>query len=273
MRILLTGANGQLGHELLETLATEEVHGTDEHDLDIRNRDAVFQAVEGLRPAWIINAAAFNDVDGAETAAERAFAINGAGPGNLADAAARAGSRLVHLSTDYVFDGTKGTPYTEDDHPNPQSVYARSKYEGELRVLNSGAQACVLRTAWLYGRHGKNFVNAILAAAGRGGPLRVVTDQVGSPTSAADLARAIGQVLRTSAEGLFHTVNAGQCSRFEFAQAIVRGAVEVLPITTPEARRTAPRPANSALVSVRWQAAGFEALRHWQAALSEFLAG
>ncbi len=272
MRILITGAGGQLGHDLRDVLAGEEVHAADHRTLDVADRDAVFEAVERIRPAVVINAAAFNDVDGAEAAADAAFAVNGAGPGHLAAAAARSGARLMHISTDYVFDGTKGTPYTERDRPNPQSVYARSKYEGELRVLNSGVSACVLRTAWLYGRHGRNFVKTILDAAQRGAPLKVVSDQVGSPTAAADLAHAIGALIHTAADGVFHTVNAGACSRFEFAQAIVRNRVPVLPISSQEAARPARRPTNSSLISIRWEPAGLPALRPWQAALDHFLA-
>src|SRR5437879_8790775 len=222
MRILITGAGGQLGRELQDLLSGEEIHAAGHADLDVANRDAVFKAVERARPAWIINAAAFNDVDGAETAAERAFAVNGLGPAHLADAAARTGARLLHISTDYVFDGTKGTPYTEEDNPNPQSVYARSKYEGERRVLDSEANACVLRTSWLYGEHGRNFVKTILQAAERGGPLRVVSDQTGSPTSTHDLADAIAALIRASARGLFHVVNRGACSRNELSRAIVQ---------------------------------------------------
>jgi dTDP-4-dehydrorhamnose reductase len=224
-----------------------------------------------VRPEWIINAAAFNDVDGAETRTEAAFAVNGAGPGHLAEVTKAVGASIVHISTDYVFDGTKGSPYTEEDAPNPLSVYARSKYEGERRVLDSGASACVLRTAWLYGRHGKNFVKAILEAAARGGPLKVVADQVGSPTATADLARAIAQLLHTPARGLFHVANTGACSRFEFAQAIVQGSVEVLPITTAEAARPAPRPVNSSLASLNWQEAGMSPLPSWRDALNRFL--
>ncbi len=271
MRILLTGAGGQLGHDLQDALRAYELHSYDHASLDIADRDAVLREVERVRPQWVINAAAYNDVDGAETAVETAFAVNGAGPGNLAETAARVGARMVHISTDYVFDGRKGTPYTEDDAPNPLSVYARSKYEGEQRVLELGASACVLRTAWLYGRHGKNFVKTILAAAEKGRPLKVVADQVGSPTATADLAQAISQLIQTPARGLFHAVNAGACSRFEFAQAIVRGAVEVLPITTAEAARPAPRPANSSLTSIRWQQSGLSPLRSWRSALGAFL--
>src|SRR5207302_6269008 len=193
--------------------------------------------VGAFRPEWVINVAAFNDVDGAELVEAQAFAVNAAGPGNLADSAADVGAGLVHISSDFVFDGTKGSAYTEEDQPNPLSAYARSKYEGDLRVLNSKAAVCVLRTAWLYGLHGKNFVRAILDRAKQGGPLDVVADQVGSPTYTRDLADAISRIIQTPSRGLFHVTNAGACSRFELAKAIVRGAVEVRPITTAESGR------------------------------------
>jgi len=271
MRILLTGAGGQLGRDLQKSLNGHDLRAFDHTALDVADRPAVVRTVQQVRPQWIINAAAFNDVDGAETMTKAAFAINGAGPGHLAQAAAVVGASLVHISTDYVFDGTKGTPYIEGDAPNPLSVYARSKYEGERRVLESGVSACVLRTAWLYGVHGKSFVKAILAAAARGGPLKVVADQVGSPTATADLARAIAELIQTPARGLFHAANAGACSRFDLARAIVQGSVEVLPITTEEAARPARRPANSSLTSVRWQQAGLTPLRSWRSALDAFL--
>jgi dTDP-4-dehydrorhamnose reductase len=271
VRILVTGAGGQLGRELMHVLAAHELHGRDHRALDISDRQAVFTTVEQVRPSWLINAAAYNDVDGAEGASELAFAVNAAGPGYLAEAAARSGADMVHISTDYVFDGRKGTPYTELDRPDPLSVYGRSKYEGELQVQSAHPSACVLRTAWLYGEYGKNFVKAILAAAERGGPLNVVADQVGSPTWTRHLAQAIGELIRTPARGLFHVANGGSCSRFEFARAIVQGRVEVLPISAADAARPAPRPANSALISARWQAAGFGPLPDWERALSEYL--
>lgn len=271
MRILLTGAGGQLGHDLQDTLTDHDLRAYDHVALDVSDRAAVLRSVEHVRPDWVINAAAYNDVDGAETALETAFAVNAAGPGYLAEAAGGVGASIVHISTDYVFDGTKGAPYTEDDAPNPLSVYAKSKYEGERRVMKSGASACVLRTAWLYGRHGRNFVKTILAAAAKGGPLKVVADQVGSPTATADLAEAIAQLIQTSARGLFHVANAGSCSRFEFAEAIVQSRVQVVPITTADAPRPARRPANSALASVRWQPAGQTPLRPWHEALHDFL--
>ena len=271
MRVLLTGAHGQLGTDLARLLTDDEVHSTDLAHLDISDRVAVATLVRELRPEWIINVAAFNDVDGAESAQAQAFAVNAHGPGNLADAAAAVGAGIVHISSDFVFDGTKGSPYTEDDQPNPLSVYGRSKYDGDLRVLNSKASAIVLRTAWLYGMHGKNFVKAILERAKDGRPLDVVSDQVGSPTYTRDLADAITRVIRTPARGLFHVTNAGACSRFEFAKAIVRGRVEVRPIPTAESGRRARRPGNAPLASVRWEKAGFPPLRPWQAALEDFL--
>lgn len=271
MRILVTGAGGQLGRELLEVLAGHELHGRDHGSLDITDRQAVFEAVKQLRPSWVINAAAYNDVDGAEGATELAFAVNASGPGYLAEAAARAGAEIVHISTDYVFDGRKGTPYTELDRAGPLSVYGRSKYEGELQVQSAHPSACVLRTAWLYGEFGNNFVKAILRGAETGGPLKVVADQVGSPTWTRHLAQAIGQLIQTPARGLFHVANGGSCSRFDFARAIVQGRVEVLPISAADAARPASRPANSALVSARWQAAGLRPLPDWEHALANYL--
>jgi dTDP-4-dehydrorhamnose reductase len=271
VRILITGAQGQLGRDLVDALAGEELHPFDHHGLDVANAAAVEETVGRIKPEWILNAAAFNDVDAAEQNQGAAFAVNADGPQHLAAAATHVGARLIHISTDYVFDGGKGSPYDENDRPNPLSVYARSKREGEQRVLMSGGPACVLRTAWLFGRQGKNFVKAIRAAAERGAPLKVVADQVGSPTSTADLAAAIAELMRTPAAGLYHVVNAGSCSRFQFAQAIVGDQVEILPITTAEAARPAPRPRNSALVSVRWTSTGLPPLRSWQAALDAYL--
>jgi len=271
VRILITGAGGQLGRELMEVLASHELHGRDHRALDIANREAVVQTVEQVRPSWVINAAAYNDVDGAEAATELAFAVNASGPGYLAEAAARVGAEMVHISSDYVFDGRKGSPYSELDRADPLSAYGRSKYEGELQVQSAHPSACVLRTAWLYGEYGNNFVKAILKAAERGGPLRVVADQVGSPTWTRHLAQAIGELIETSSRGLFHVANAGACSRYEFARAIVQGRVEVLPISADEAARPAPRPANSALVSVRWQAAGLRPLPDWERVLTDYL--
>jgi dTDP-4-dehydrorhamnose reductase len=271
MRVLITGAGGQLGRDLQAQLHAEELHVRDHKALDITDRTAVFDELQRLRPDWVINAAAFNDVDGAETVEQVAFAVNADGPGNLADAGLRTGARLVHVSTDYVFDGLKGTPYTEEDRPSPVSVYGRSKLAGEKRVIASGVEALVIRTAWLYGLHGKNFVYAMLAAAREPRPVRVVADQVGSPTSTLDLAQAIVQLIATPLRGLIHVVNGGSCSRYDFARAILDDRVPVIPIGTAESGRRAPRPAFSALRSVRWGETGLPPLRPWREALVEFL--
>lgn len=270
MRLLITGADGQLATDLRGVLQGE-VYPARRHDLDITDRDEVFRRLEQIRPAWVINAAAYNDVDGAETDAEHAFAVNGRGPGNLAEAAAVSGASIVHISTDYVFDGEKGSAYTEDDAPNPINAYGRSKREGEMRVLASGASACVIRTAWLYGRHGTNFVKTVLAASKAGKPLRMVTDQVGSPTWTVDLANAIVALMNSPARGLFHVTNAGACSRYEQAKAILGTTANLVPITSKESHRPTRRPTNSSLTSTRWSAAGFTPLPAWQDALARFL--
>ena len=272
MKILLTGAGGQLGRDVAAALAgVFEVHALDRARLDVSDRRQVSDTVSRLSPDWIVNCAAFTDVDRAERDQAAADAVNARAPGYLAEAAARAGAAILHVSTDYVFDGAKGAAYDENDSPNPLSVYGRTKLEGEERVLASGARACLLRTAWLYGRHGSNFVKAILEAARRGGPLRVVADQVGSPTLTTDLADAVHLLLRRPAFGLFHAANQGAASRYQQARAIVGDRVEVIPISSAESGRPAPRPANSTLTSVRWEAAGFPSLRPWQEALAQFV--
>lgn len=248
-----------------------EVHALDHGSLDITDRRAVDEAVEAIRPAWILNAAAYNEVDRAETDRERAFAVNAAGPGFLADAAARVGASIVHVSTDYVFDGKKQAPYVESDEAKPVSVYGESKLEGERRVLNSAASACVLRTAGLYGARGKNFVKTIRGAARDRRPLRVVNDQRVSPTWTANLATAIRDLLDTPVRGLFHVASRGSCTWYEFARAIVGPETEVVPISSGELGRPARRPANSALASTRWEEAGLLPLPGWRVALEEFL--
>lgn len=274
MRILVTGAGGQLGQDVVATLAVDfDVRAMDRARLDVTDRGRVMASVAALRPDWIVNCAAYNDVDGAESDPAPALAANADAPGHLAEAAAQQGAAIIHISTDYVFDGRKGVLYDEDDRPNPLGVYGRSKRAGEERVLASGAAAWVLRTAWLYGRHGHNFVRAILAAAERGGPLRVVADQVGSPTLTTDLADAIDRLIRRPGSGLVHVVNQGAVSRYDFARAIVGDRVEVIPITSAEAQRPAPRPANSSLTSVRLASVGLTPPRPWQEALAQFLAG
>ncbi len=277
MRIVVTGAKGQLGVELMRALAGDgEVLGVDLPELDI-TAAACPEQLAALRPDWIVHAAAATDVDRCEQEPDFAMTVNVRGTQQVAEACRRTGAGLLYLSTDYVFDGKKGTPYVEEDAPAPLGVYGRSKLEGERAVRRLAPRWAVVRTAWLYGRHGKNFVKAIQEKAKAGGPLRVVDDQVGSPTYAPDLAQAIAWLLARGLTGLFHVTNAGTCSWFEVAAAILRLTkqthVPLLRLSTAELGRPAPRPAYSVLENAAWQRAGFPRLRPWPEALAAMLAG
>ena len=249
MRILITGASGQLGSELCRVLAQDTVIPKDLPDFDLTRSDIVDQIVDA-RPDVIIHAGAYTDVDGAEREPDRATAVNVTGTELVATAAARTGARLFYVSTDYVFDGTQPVPYREEDRPHPLNHYGLTKWQGEQAVLSSGARALVIRTAWLYGRQGKNFVKSIMRAAQEQPVLNVVHDQRGCPTYAGDLAATVALLLHREVEGILHVTNRGHCSWHEFAQAIVQEmglSVPVLPITTAQAGRPAMRPPYSVL--------------------------
>ncbi len=230
-RVLVLGAEGMLGRDLMAVFgkqlgdgANEDLVGWDLAELDIRDCEAVYSALSELRPGIVVNAAAYTDVDGCETNIELATAVNGQAPGHVARVCHEIGAMLVHFGTDFVFDGESERPYHEDDAANPLSVYGRSKWEGERAIGNAGCRHLIVRTSWLFGPGGRNFVEAILLRAKSGEPLRVVTDQVGRPTLAADLAEAVVRLLDAGAQGTVHFANSGQCSWFEFAQEIVRQA-------------------------------------------------
>ncbi len=245
---------------------------------DITQPDALMRFFDEARPDVVVHAAAYTDVDGCERDPERAMRANAEGTKNVARAAAAFDARLIYISTDYVFDGRKGSPYDECDPPNPRSAYGRSKLAGE-QAVRENADHAILRTAWLYGQHGRNFVTAILERARKGEPLRVVDDQVGSPTWSRDLAGAIAALVPKSAAGIFHATGAGQCSWFEFAEAILDEAaslgqvarVPVVPISTVELARAAPRPAFSVLGNRRLRESGVAPLPHWRDSLRAFL--
>jgi dTDP-4-dehydrorhamnose reductase len=277
--VLVTGSRGMLGSELVRILRAAEVAtvALGREDLDICSEDSVRDAIARHGPAVIINAAAVTDVDGCESEPERAFAVNGEGPGRLAREAAAAGAFLVHVSTDYVFDGTQSVPYAEDHPTNPINVYGRSKELGEKLVEEAlPERSCIVRTQWLFGLHGKNFVESILHAGGTRPLLRVVSDQHGCPTAASDLAAAILLLLRVGARGLVHVTNHGETTWHGFAREIIRMSgmegVRVEPITTEELQRPAPRPRNSVLDVSRFVRLTGTALRPWQEALEEYLA-
>ena len=253
MRILLTGAAGQLGRALGPALRGHDRIALDRGSLDITDLGAVRAAVEAHRPDLLLNAAAYNDVDGAESQPETAFRVNAVGPRNLALATAERSAAILHVSTDYVFDGEAGRAYHEYDRPNPLSVYGASKLAGETSVRELNPRHFVVRTAWLYAKGGRNFPEAILAQYGRES-VRVVGDQVGSPTYAPHLADAIARLLATPAYGTYHLAGAGAVSWFDVAQALYKRLgipTTIDRVTTAEFPRAARRPRYSALTTLQ----------------------
>jgi dTDP-4-dehydrorhamnose reductase len=251
----------------------DAVTGLGSRDADIRDSSRVRQVVEETRPEWIVLSAAYTDVDGCESNGELAFAVNRNGAVNVAAAAKEVGARLLFLSSDYVFDGKKATPYETGDARNPQSVYGRTKAEAEIKLLALLPDCCIVRTSWLFGTGGKCFPDTILKLAASRPALDVVDDQRGSPTYAVDLARAIVSLCRKNANGIVHVTNAGDCSWFEFAQQIVQSAglaTAVRPVRSEQMARPAPRPAYSVLSPCRLQALGIQ-MPSWQDALRRYL--
>lgn len=231
-----------------------EVKGFTREELDITDERAVRRAFEAELPAVVINCAAYTDVDGAESDRERAFEINGDGAGFVAAAAAAVGAKVIQISTDYVFDGLKGEPYVESDETNPQSVYGASKLAGEQAVIAANPRHLIVRTSWLFGLGGKNFVETMLGLAKKQSELLVVHDQVGCPTYTRHLAEAIVELIDFERLGVMHITSTGECSWFEFAREIFRQSqldITVLSGTTEMLARPAPRPPFSALASER----------------------
>lgn len=278
-RVAILGARGMLGRELVRACerAPERlrVDALDLEEVDIAERAATLRVLEQLRPGVVINAAAYTNVDGCETERDLAMAVNANGPENLALACRNIGARLVHVSTDYVFDGAGREPYRPDGAVAPKSVYGQSKAEGEQRVRAIGPDHVIVRTSWLYAAHGNNFVRTMLRLAGERSELRVVNDQIGCPTYARDLAEALLRLGLGGWTGTFHLCNAGACSWFEFAREILRMAgapVPVLPMTTAELKRPAPRPAFSVLSTEELTRTTGIRPRPWREALAECMA-
>jgi dTDP-4-dehydrorhamnose reductase len=270
--ILVVGANGMLGRDLMALLG-ERGRGVDIAEIDITSLESVLNVVRNETPDVIINCAAFTDVDGCESNTEMAMAVNGEGPGYLAMACRDVGALLVQISTDYVFDGGKGTPYIEDDAPCPLSVYGESKLAGEMNAAFS-PEHLIVRTQWLYGLQGKNFVETMLRLGAEKDELTVVDDQIGSPTWTVDLARAIIALIDSGCRGVYHAANADFCSWNEFATAIFAEtglAVAVKPMTTTELNRPAMRPLYSTLDCSKLTAdTGFQP-QSWRSALQAYL--
>jgi dTDP-4-dehydrorhamnose reductase len=270
---MLVGRDGQVGRELARSLAPlGEVHALGRSQLDLADAGRISAVVRAASPVVIVNAAAYTAVDRAESEPELAFAVNATAPGVLAAEAARLGALLVHYSTDYVFDGSKPAAYVEDDPPHPLNVYGASKLAGERAIAAAGCRRLILRTSWVYGPHGSNFMLTILRAARERPELRVVDDQVGAPTSSVALARATAQVLRAGGEGLYHLSAAGKTSWCGFARAILAHAgldTPVVAIRSEEYPAAARRPRNSLLDNSRLQATFGVALAPWEEGLAE----
>lgn len=291
MKILLTGKNGQVGFELQRALAPlGEVVAVDHQECDLADAKAVRKLVAEVSPQIIVNPAAYTAVDKAESESELAFAINAKAPGVFGEEAKKIGASVIHFSTDYVFDGTKVGSYSEDDPTNPQSVYGRSKRDGELALRESGARHLIFRTSWVVGAHGANFAKTMLRLAADRDSLSVVADQYGAPTSAALLADVTAQVIRQLQRegstgfpyGTYHLVAGGETNWCDYARFVIDAAIKagmpmkatpesVIPIVTAQYPTPARRPANSRLNTQRFrQTFGLE-LPHWQDGLSHIL--
>jgi dTDP-4-dehydrorhamnose reductase len=273
MRIAITGHNGQLGRQLRDVFASHEILLLDLPDSDITD-PGMSRAIAAWRPDLVVHAAAYTDVDGCEGNPEQAFLVNAVGTQNVALGAQQAGAALLYVSTNEVFDGRRRDLYREWDQVNPMSVYARSKAAGEQIVRDLLERLYIVRVAWLFGPGGVNFVTKILAAAERGGALRVSADEFGNPTYAPDAAAAIARLAASGHYGIYHLTNAGFCSRYEFAGEILRLAgrpnLPIAPILSAEWPRPSQPPLHAVLANTNAAALGI-ALRSWREALAEYV--
>jgi dTDP-4-dehydrorhamnose reductase len=289
-KILLIGKNGQLGYELERTLAAAgEVIALNSSQLNLTDTQLLRSTLRNIAPDIIINAAAYTAVDQAEAEPDLAMAINGIAPGVMAEEAQRLDALLIHYSTDYVFDGSKIGAYTEQDTPNPLSVYGKTKLHGEQAIQNSDCRHLIFRTSWVYGKRGKNFMLTMLRLAKQGTQLKIVNDQIGAPTSSSQLAQATAQVLQSAVletdeldkrSGLYHLSAAGQTSWYGFALAIFKQAIragqlsdfpEVIPIASADYPTAARRPMNSVLSNQKISGTFGITLPDWESALAQVL--
>jgi dTDP-4-dehydrorhamnose reductase len=283
-RILVIGAKGMLGRDLVKILhstfhthqdSNREILEWDIDEIDIREEKKTVNKIESFGPEIVINVAAYTDVDGCESNEEKAFAVNAEGMKHVALGALRCRAKVVYLSTDYIFDGKKREPYLEDEPPNPLNVYGRSKWKGEQYVRELVKDVLIVRTQWLYGRYGNNFVTSILRQAREKKVLSIVNDQIGSPTYTVDLSEAISVLLQRDARGVFHVANSDLCSWYTFGQTILKLSgmerVKVIPISSKELSRPAIRPAYSVFNCQKLKQVTGMTLRPWSEAVRDFL--
>ncbi|AFY32512.1 dTDP-4-dehydrorhamnose reductase [Calothrix sp. PCC 7507] len=285
MKILLTGATGQVGWELQRTLMTiGEVIPVGREQIDLAQLDTIRRTIREVKPDLIVNPAAYTAVDKAESEPELAMAINGIAPGAIAEAAKQVGAAIIHYSTDYVFDGSQATPYTEQDQPNPQNIYGKTKLAGEQAIVSVGVPHLILRTSWVYGLRGKNFLLTMLRLAQEREEIKVVDDQIGAPTWSRMIAEITAQILSQSPDnvsdfiasksGIYHLTASGQTSWYGFAKAILADDIKqsrklqrLIPITTPEYPTAASRPAYSLLDSAKLSHTFGLVLPNWERSL------
>ena len=275
-KVLITGANGQLGKELVELFTEKgfEVYGFGRDKMDITNQAQVQEVISTLKPNIVLHSAAHTQVDLAESEPEQAFSINAYGTRNVAVAAEAVGAKLVYVSTDYVFDGTNDEPYNEFSPTSPLGVYGKSKLAGEQFVRDLHSKFFIARTSWVYGKHGANFVKTMLKLGKERKELSVVADQIGCPTYTLDLAHAILELVDTQKYGVYHISNSGSCSWYEFAKEIfnISGiTVQVNPCTTADFPRPAARPSYSVFAHTAIYLNNFTKMRSWEDALVDFL--
>ena len=275
MKVLITGSNGMLGHDLIDVLdGKHELIKTTSKSLDITDKDKVKDYIVNENPDIVINSAAYTDVDGCETNEEIAYKVNGEGVKNLALACKVVDCPLVHISTDYVFNGENTKPWMEDDEVGPISIYGKSKLQGEEAIESILDKFFIIRTSWLYGINGGNFPKTMLELAKTHDTLTVVTDEIGTPTYTLDLAHAIAELIETEYYGVYHITNSDYCSWFDFAKYIFEVKnidVNVVPVTAEEFARPASRPHYSVLNNSNWVNNGFKPLRSYKEAIKDYL--
>ncbi|BDH79821.1 MAG TPA: dTDP-4-dehydrorhamnose reductase [Methanothermobacter sp.] len=274
MRIFITGATGMLGNDLVKVLSDD--HKIITKRVEITSLEDIVDFICNSKPDAIIHTAAFTDVDAAESAKDKAYKVNVIGTRNVTLAASKVKAPIIYISTDYIFDGEKSEGYYEFDKPNPINFYGLTKYLGEVCVRNLTNKFYIVRTSWLFGEHGRNFVKTILELAEENEKIQVVDDQIGSPTYTLDLAEAIRELIKKPAYGIYHITNSGHCSWYEFAKEVFKEAeinIKLEAVSSNEFKRPARRPKCSILKNYNWKMEGFPTLRDYRVALKEYLRG